>query len=120
MNLNWDQLRDVTEASALFLVEMLEQGEDMSSLGGGNSRNTPDILGEVGMAWSSAVEARSEKMNGEYIEALDRYIHNLAEYHHKKKRLFHVPYTDLFGLALSSIDEVIEEWAHDFDRRARS
>ena len=109
---DWVFKRDSHEAAAFFLLEWSALQRDTNDLGGSSgSRDIPDVLVQIGQAWASAAEYRDQDMDGEYIEALDRYIFKLCQYSADDLK-FLVYHTDkMIQLALDCIDETIDEWA---------
>lgn len=118
MELDWGHLRDITEASALFFHEMMERGSDMSSLGGGDSRNAPDLLADIGLQWANAAWEKDSEMDGEYIEALDRYVRMLCAIATRNTHDIHCMSSgELKNIAIKAIDNTIHEWERAFKER---
>lgn len=105
---SWDDMRDICEASALFFNEAMNRGENMSTLGYGDSRNAPDVMASVGIGWRDAVHCEEHNMDGEYIEALDKYIEYI--FNNKIKDIFFFTVDQFTQIGVSAIRDVILEW----------
>jgi hypothetical protein len=108
---DWVFKRDSHEAAAFFLLKWSALQRDINDLGGpSGSRDIPDLLVQIGQAWASAAEYRDNEMDGEYIEALDRYIFRLCQKTADDLKYLACRTEQIVQLALDCIDEVIDEW----------
>ncbi|MBZ0143226.1 MAG: hypothetical protein K8F56_06575 [Rhodocyclaceae bacterium] len=78
-NLNSQEFcRDGYEAVAEFAAQLLVLSPDRyHELGRGDSRNIPDVLAAIGNAWAEASASVADRWDGEYLDALDRYVESL-------------------------------------------
>ena len=102
--------QDAAEAIALAALELEKiPGWNFSTMGGGDSRNAPGQLHDIGQAWAAEV-ATIANWDGEYIEAVDLYAERVAKFWLLEPGMFlsgNFPHA-LAGLARLSIREAFD------------